>query len=63
MMLPPQARFQQVDFRRRYLMYGDTASLMELAADPVPASLLPDALLWAQHMQQFALLRNEGVWL
>lgn len=60
---PHQARFQQVDVRLRYLMHGNTASLMDLAADPAPASLLPDALLWAQHMQQFALLRNEGVFL
>lgn len=60
-----QARFQQVDFRLRYLMHADTASLMEIAADPGASRsflqmLLPDALLWGQHMKQFALMRNEG---
>jgi hypothetical protein len=27
---------------------------------PLLQRLLPDALLWVQHMKQFALMRNEG---
>lgn len=46
-------------------MHLDTSSLMEMTADTGAGSsvlqrLLPDALLWGQHMQQFALMRNEG---
>jgi hypothetical protein len=51
-------------------MHADTAALMDMAADPgtsssstsslILQSLLPDALLWGQHVKQFALMRNEG---
>lgn len=58
-------RFQQIDYRLRHLLHQETASLLEMtaaegAATSLLQQLLPDALLWTQHMQQFALMRNEG---
>jgi hypothetical protein len=70
-----QDRFQQLNIRLAHLLHHDTASLLELAAaaheedgkgsdsaagGSAASQLLPDALLWRQHQQQFQTMRNEG---
>lgn len=70
--IPLQERFHQLDLRLAHLIHHDTAALLQLAAQATAAGgeepgsaaaasqLLPDALLWHQHQQQFQTVRNEG---
>lgn len=69
-----QDRLHQLQIRLAHLLHHDTAALLELAAADADSAegqpsgsgsssasqLLPDALLWKQHQQQFHTMRNEG---